>query len=145
MTLSDQPWPTGTPLMPNNKQVKWYLEEYYIQLWEKYWPKKLLHIEFNVAVTEVKKRQRNYGDKWRTTVQSLESKVPQYRQLHSTFVVVASGNYQTPFYPDCPGLDEWRDIHPDSVSHALDYQDPDDFRNKVNKADVLYVFPSNVS
>ncbi|KAF7187884.1 Flavin-containing monooxygenase ustF2 [Pseudocercospora fuligena] len=130
MTLSDQSWPTGTPLMPSNRQVKQYLEEYCNQLRQKCKHKKLLRIGYNAAVVEVKKCQKDYSNKWRTKVQVLQSETPAYEYLYSDFVVVAAGNYQTPFYPDYPGLNDWRAIHPKSVSHALDYQNPDDFRDK---------------
>lgn len=42
-------------------------------------------------------------------------------------VAVASGNYDSPYIPDFPGLEEWNNAFPGSVIHAKYYKSPRDY------------------
>lgn len=46
------------------------------------------------------------------------------------FVIVATGHYETPFYPNVPGLSELRKSSPERVTHSKLYISPQPFKNK---------------
>nr|AJA32147.1 monooxygenase B [Starmerella bombicola] len=48
----------------------------------------------------------------------------------SDFVIIATGHYETPFYPNVPGLSELRKSSPELVTHSKFYISPQPYKNK---------------
>lgn len=49
------------------------------------------------------------------------------------FVVIAVGVFEKPFVPYYAGLEAWRRVWPDSMSHAKTFRDPAAYSGKVSK------------
>jgi cation diffusion facilitator CzcD-associated flavoprotein CzcO len=118
MNFSDQPFPQGTSLFPRRQIVKEYLENYAVGL-ESF-------ISLSTQVLEVKKEE---GRRW--AVKTLDLKTKETSVTLFDAVLVASGHYSDPFIPDIPGLAEFSQVHPASVSHSKFYKNPSALANKV--------------
>jgi cation diffusion facilitator CzcD-associated flavoprotein CzcO len=51
------------------------------------------------------------------------------------FVVIAVGVFEKPLVPYYAGLEAWKRVWPDSMSHAKSFRNPEAYRNKVGKTD----------
>lgn len=103
----DFPFPEGSPLYPDHRQVRQYLEAYAGKFGIK------PHIRFHSRVTEV----APVGSRWRVTLQDGTS---------SEFdaVVVGSGHQGVPSHPS------WRDDFKGEYLHSHTYRIPEPFRGK---------------
>lgn len=121
MNFSDQPFPTGTSLFPGHMVVKRYLDTY---------AEELQHlIKFSSQIlSAVNSSGQNGG--WELEVLDLKTK--EVTRTHFDAIVVASGHYNDPFIPDIPGLKQFNEAHPTSVSHSKFYKSPTSFANKVS-------------
>ncbi|CAG98662.1 uncharacterized protein KLLA0_F19470g [Kluyveromyces lactis] len=108
-------FPTDTPLFPVREQVLDYIMKYSKPI-EKY-------VTFNSEIVKV-----SYEDataEYSVKAQNLLSKEITEEKFDA--VAVATGFYDLPFIPSRPGLKEWNVKYPCSVSHAKDFDCPEDF------------------
>ncbi|CEP63357.1 uncharacterized protein LALA0_S08e00562g [Lachancea lanzarotensis] len=117
MEYEKYPFPPGTPLFPVREQVLDYIVKYSQEV-EQY-------VHFNHEVVSLR-----YNDATRKYLVSTKNLVTNH-SLTEEFdaVVIASGFYDLPYVPDRPGLKEWHTKFPSSVSHAKDFDAPEDFEN----------------
>lgn len=130
MRFSDLAFPEDTQLFPKHETVLEYLKSYAGDV------KHL--IEFETQVVDVRLlagEERGKGvedDKWRVRTRKLvsgESKEEIYDA-----VVVASGHFDVPYLPDIPGIKEWNEKYPGSISHSKYFRKPEEFKGKVSPA-----------
>ncbi len=103
----DFPFPSGSPLYPDHRQVRRYLESYAQTFGVK------PHIRFNSRVTDVSR----VGERWRVQVENGGT---------SEFdaVVIGSGHQSSPSHP------AWRDDFTGEYLHSHTYRTPEPFRGK---------------
>lgn len=114
MGFSDLDWTDDCQLFPQHGRVQAYLEEY---------AKDVQHlIEFETQVVTV---QPTFDEKWTVKTRKLTPEGEGSEQVQ-TFdaVVAASGHYNVPFIPDVPGIAEWKEAYPGSISHSKFYRSP---------------------
>ncbi|SCU80208.1 LAFA_0B08130g1_1 [Lachancea sp. 'fantastica'] len=117
MEYENFPFPAGTPLFPVREQVFDYIVDYSKEV-EQY-------VHFNHEVVSLR-----YNDSQKKYLVSTKNLVTNHSQTEEfDAVVVASGFYDLPYVPDRPGLKEWHAKYPSSVSHAKDFDAPEDYEN----------------
>ena len=117
MGFSDLDWPADTPLFPSHQQVLAYLEVY---------AKQILHL---VSLeTQVVSVRTTADEHW--SVRSLNLVTGSEMEEVFDAVVVASGHYDLPFVPSVPGMHDWEEKYPGSISHAKTFRAPDHFAGK---------------
>lgn len=134
MTYAASPFPSTLPLFPHRTDVLKYMQTYAHGL-EPY-----THFE-TIVVLVVR-----HLDQWQVTSRgvSLATKGGEESDPGSPddveyfdAVVVAVGNYDVPFIPDRPGIKEWNEKYPGSITHAKNYKSPSQFANV--KGDIVVV------
>ncbi|SCV04410.1 LAMI_0H15896g1_1 [Lachancea mirantina] len=125
MEYDSFPFPADVPLFPSREQVLEYLIRYSRPIEE--------HVRFNSEVIEVE-----YNDERAKYVLSTKDVVAGgVERFEFDAVAVATGFYDLPYVPDRLGLKEWHAAYPDSVSHAKDFDAPEDFADV--KGEILIV------
>jgi cation diffusion facilitator CzcD-associated flavoprotein CzcO len=126
MGFSDIPFADEFQLFPTHNNVQQYLEEYATDV------RSLIHFQTQIIDVRLHKVSLLEGDTteelW--SVKSLHLLTGEINTNIYGAVVVASGHYSTPFVPDIPGLREWNEKFPVSISHSKYYRTPEAFRNK---------------
>jgi cation diffusion facilitator CzcD-associated flavoprotein CzcO len=110
-TLSQEPYPKGTPVFPRRDD--------YIRYLESYAERHELSVQFGVHVSRIDSDERG----WRLSAPAGE--------LIARHVIIATGYKSMPWQPDWPELDRY----PGRLLHSADYRDPGPFRDR----DVLVV------
>lgn len=117
MEYKGHKFPPGTPLFPLREQVLDYIVKYSKPI-EKY-------VSFNSEVVKV-----SYDDETsKYLVKTLNLLNNDVTEEKFDAVSVATGFYDLPFIPSRPGLKEWHVAYPSSVSHAKDFDCPEDFKD----------------
>lgn len=122
MEYSDHRFPEGTPLFPRHEVVLEYLERYADDI------RYLLKLGTQVSDVSPTTEDDN-KDKWSVTTRDIKTGKESIQIFDA--VIVANGHYDTPFVPDIPGIREWNDAYPGSISHSKYYRRVDKFRDKV--------------
>jgi cation diffusion facilitator CzcD-associated flavoprotein CzcO len=119
MRYSDQPFPPDAQLFPKHRTVNQYLEEYAEATRS--------HIHFETQVVDVKLSDPKLGT-WDVTTTDLHNS----QEITQTYdaVVVASGHFTVPFLPDIPGIENWDQSYPKTISHSKFYDSPEPFAGK---------------
>lgn len=121
MNYSDQPFPTGTSLFPHHHVVKQYLENYAEDL-----------RPFTALSTQVLRIEKTGSEgRGRWMVETLDLTTNDTDTSLFDAILVASGHYNDPFIPGIPGLAEFEQAYPGSVSHSKFYKNPSAFNDKV--------------
>lgn len=134
MTYADKEFPADLPVFPHRSDVLRYLREYAAEL-EPY-------IAFATKVVEAA-----YVDeiaKWRvisrkvaaeTKGGSEASEKAGFEDVVEFFdaVVIATGNYDIPYIPNRPGMAEWSQEHPGTITHVKSFRNPLQFSSEKGK------------
>ncbi|EXJ82443.1 hypothetical protein A1O3_06256 [Capronia epimyces CBS 606.96] len=120
MQYSDYPFVNKTPLLPRHHEVLQYLRDYASDVQD--------HISFNSEVIAVSPSSPSARSKWTLTIRHVDSGIQHEEQYDA--VVVATGRYDHPFVPEIPGLEEWKQQHPDTIIHSKFYRNPSAFIDK---------------
>ncbi|KAI1079241.1 FAD/NAD(P)-binding domain-containing protein [Whalleya microplaca] len=120
MEFSDWPWKDDTLLFPNRESVEQYLQTYSTGL----------DIEYDTEVIDIFGRSRIQPNDWQVKTRNCKSGEEVKRDFNA--VVIAIGTFDKPYVPNCIGLEEWKSMHPGSISHSKSYRDADTeaFRGK---------------
>ncbi|KAF7536997.1 hypothetical protein G7054_g4119 [Neopestalotiopsis clavispora] len=90
------------------------------------------HVLFDTSVDSITKDIKS--GKWVVRTRTLRKTGSDYeflgRRWEFDAVIVASGHYHEPKIPDLPGLKEWKERHPESISHSKRYRSPEPFKDK---------------
>lgn len=121
MNYSDQKFPEGSSLFPSHRLVLQYLKEYAEELKP--------YTSFQTQVLGIRKIQSKDQRCWEVEVLDLRTK--QTTKAEFDAVAVASGHYNDPFIPEIPGLPEFANAYPGSISHSKFYRRPDQYKGKV--------------
>lgn len=119
-------WPEGTPDFVSQDSIDKYIQDLsvYTGVHE--------HVLFDTTVDSVSKDPDS--GKWMVRTRTLRKTGSDYEFLGRTWefdaVIVASGHYHEPKIPDTPGLKEWKQQRPDSVSHSKRYRSPQQFKDR---------------
>ncbi|CUS25046.1 LAQU0S25e00672g1_1 [Lachancea quebecensis] len=117
MEYERHPFAASTPLFPLREQVRDYIAGYSKPI-ESY-------VNFNSEVVKL-----TYDDAIRKYTLSAKNVVDGTSNAEQfDAVAVATGFYDLPYVPNRPGLKEWHEMYPNSVSHAKDFDSPEDFRD----------------
>lgn len=110
--FSDFPWKEGSELNPNQRQMFEYIHDYaqYFNLRQ--------FIQFNTQVLKVSQHQNEWGIEYKN-----QSGI---HQRNFQFVIVATGIFSKPKYPNIPGLADFKG----QVIHSRDYKSPEYFQDK---------------
>ncbi|KAJ5381460.1 uncharacterized protein N7496_003888 [Penicillium cataractarum] len=119
MRFSDQPFPRDAQLFPKHHTVKQYLEDYAEATKS--------HIHFETQVLDVKLSDPKLST-WDVTTKDLH-KGQDTTQTYDA-VVVASGHFTVPYLPDIPGIGNWDQSYPETISHSKFYDTPEPFAGK---------------
>jgi len=122
MAYTSRPFPPSTPLFPNARIVKDYLDDYTNHF------RLRAHIQLNTAVTRLKWD----GSTWQVTTSTGES-------LRFDMVLICNGHYRIPRYPDTPGIAEWLDSG--RATHSAWYRRPDG----ISKTDTVLILGNGPS
>lgn len=117
MEYTNFPFPQGTEKFPFRTDVLKYLQDYSTTIGP-----------VNEFLSTRVERVEKLGDLWKVdlvNVHSGETKTKSYDA-----VVVANGHFDVPYFPQVPGLDEWKQKDPRSVSHAKFYDSPAKYKDK---------------
>ncbi|ODV77620.1 FAD/NAD(P)-binding domain-containing protein [Suhomyces tanzawaensis NRRL Y-17324] len=114
MEFKDVKFPSTAPDFPSRNEVLDYVVQY-----SKTIPSGVnFHFLANVISLT------NNAD-WELVVQGTHGTVAS--TLHYDAVVVANGHFDIPYIPDVPGLKEWDELRPNSISHAKYFDDGSKF------------------
>lgn len=87
-------------------------------------------IYFETQVLKVQQiRDTDGATKWLLDTQTLGS-IGRRTALQYDALVVASGHFSVPFVPDIPGLVEWNQQRPESVTHSKFFRKPEEYAGK---------------
>ena len=127
MNFQGLPFPSGCPLFPPYQTVRQYLEDYATDV------RHLLKLGTQVMdVVPV-----DLAGKWRVTTRVITTGSADEAVYDA--VIVASGHYDDPYVPNIPGLSEWNETYPGSISHSKFYRRPEWYRDKVNIFLILHI------
>lgn len=119
MQFSDSPGFTQNQLFPSREETMRYLKEYANDV------KHL--IKFRTQVTEVLP-SNNDNASWLVRYKDLVSNKAALGIYDA--IVVATGHHSVPYIPDIPGIREWNQRYPGTVSHSKFYQRRRGFLNQ---------------
>ncbi|KAJ5885109.1 hypothetical protein N7495_009619 [Penicillium taxi] len=119
MQFTEFAFPEEKALFPAHADVKDYLHEYAEELRP--------FTRFRSTVLDVS-LVNEPKKKWKVTWRNLESGLDENAFFDA--VVVANGHYNDPYLPALPGLDEWKEKYPGSITHSSTYRRPGDFAGK---------------
>ncbi|KAH6653033.1 hypothetical protein BKA67DRAFT_520147 [Truncatella angustata] len=119
-------WPEDTPEIVSQDLIDQYVRDL------AFFTGAHNHIQFDTTVNTISKNPE--GKKWVVRTRTLRKTGADYEFLGRTWefdaVIVASGHYHEPKIPDAPGLKEWKERYPDSISHSKRYRTPEIYRDK---------------
>lgn len=116
MEYEKYPFPKTSPLFPTRDQVLDYIVGYSKSIEP--------HVNFNSEVVKLK-----YDDQQHEYTLSFKNLLNGEVEAEKfDAVAVATGFYDLPYVPSRPGLKEWHQKYPSSVSHAKDFDCPEDFQ-----------------
>ncbi|SCU92906.1 LADA_0G00254g1_1 [Lachancea dasiensis] len=125
MEYKDLPFPEGSPLFPLREQVYNYIVSCSKEIENL--------VSFNSEVTKV-----HYDDdKHIFSILTKDLNTGNINTENFDAVAIATGFYDLPFVPNRPGLKEWHSQFPHSVSHAKDFDAPEDFKDIEGKIVVV--------
>lgn len=120
MGFADRLFPNDSPLYPSREVVSTYLEEY---------AREVRHlIKFHTQVQDVHFVGSEQKDSWKVTFTDLCTGDTSSEIFDA--VVVCSGHYDLPYIPDVPGISQWDQAYPKTISHSKLYRSPDRFSGK---------------
>ncbi|KAG7661697.1 uncharacterized protein J8A68_004755 [[Candida] subhashii] len=112
------------PIFPDRRDVLEYINEYSEEI--------LPYVRFNTKVVSVEQVEEY---KWKVVSRPINDSTQggklDQEDLCEVYdaVVLAAGNYEVPYIPDRPGLEEWNQSFPGSVTHVKSYRNPGQFAN----------------
>lgn len=137
MAYAQFPFPKSSPLFVDRTDIVRYLHEFGESVKD--------YIQFDTQVTRIEK----IDGQWRVTTkrngeeqleprpingeqQTAESNEEPSEEEEEEFdaVVVATGNYNLPFLPDYPGIQQWSEKHPGTVIHSKGYRRGSDYKGQ---------------
>ncbi|PVH99270.1 FAD/NAD(P)-binding domain-containing protein [Periconia macrospinosa] len=117
MQFTGQKWPPNTPLYPRHETVRAHVEAY---------GEDVQHlVQYETQVVNVDPVN---GSDWKVTVRNLHSN-NQSTEIFNA-VIVANGHFIVPQIPDIPGIREWNERYPGSITHSKYYRRASDFAGK---------------
>lgn len=120
MGFQDLDWPQESQLFPKHQTVLEYIQEYGKDVQE--------FIEYSTQVLDIQPTNSNPDSKWNIFTRNL---VTDEEQEHTyDAVIVANGHFIVPYVPDIPGIKEWNERYPKSISHSKYFRKPEDFTSK---------------
>ena len=120
MGYSDFYFADDCQLFPQRETVQEYLEKYAEDI--------LPLISFSTQVESVTLAQSNGQDQWELRTKNVRDQKTQTSIYDA--LVIANGHYNVPFIPSYPGISEWNDKYPGSITHSKTYRSPGAFSNK---------------
>ncbi|KAL8729778.1 MAG: hypothetical protein Q9166_004501 [cf. Caloplaca sp. 2 TL-2023] len=119
MKYSDDRSLEDQPLFAGHESVLEYLNRYAEEVRNV--------IQFQTQVYDIR-RDDEGDDKWLVCTKDLMSDKVSERLYDA--VAVASGHYYVPIVPDIPGIRDWSNAYPNTISHSKYYRTPDGFKGK---------------
>lgn len=120
MAYKNFPFKTPSSVFPTRQEVLNYCQEYAADMEDL--------IKFNCKVVELRKMKVEQKSMWELVYIDLVSST-HYTEYYDA-IVLAAGHFDVPLIPDVPGLKEWSQQDPDSISHARYFVDNAEYRGK---------------
>ena len=120
MQFSDKPFPKDSQLFPTRKTVSQYLNEYATEVRHL--------IRFQTQVTNIDLQVVGDRDTWLVQSKDLVTGKEFAHQYHA--VLICSGHYTVPYVPNIPGVEDWNNSYPGSISHSKLYRTPENFNGR---------------
>lgn len=120
MGFSDLEWPKDCQLFPKHEAVLDYIEQY---------AEDVRHlIRFSTQVLDVR---QDPDQRWRVKTQEVSGEGQgKTDKHHFDAVIVASGHFNVPYTPDVPGIEDWNQTYPGTISHSKFYRKPESYAGK---------------
>ncbi|KAI0465495.1 hypothetical protein LJB42_000732 [Komagataella kurtzmanii] len=118
MGYKDYPFPEACDILPSRQDVLEYVLNYAVDL------KDPISVLVNKEVINLQKT----GSEWRLRSRDLISQATTEDSFK--YVIIATGHYNFPYVPDVPGLQEWAEADPSSISHSKYYINNQKFKGK---------------
>lgn len=131
------PWPSDTPDVVSHTCIQQYYEKFVEHF------NLLKHIQFYTSLNHLEKKENGNG--WELTLiqatylnsdgdddhhHHQKVKFNKYKETFDA-VVLATGEFHTPFVPYYDGLHEFNDRFPGRVEHSKQFVEPEIFEKKV--------------
>ncbi len=120
MQYSDQDFSEQSLLYPSRQDVQEYLVRYSQSI------RSL--ISFSSQVENVTLSEEDGQDTW--TLTSKSTVTGKLSEKVYDAIVVSNGHYSVPWIPDVPGIREFNDAYPSTITHSKIYRSPEAFTNK---------------
>ncbi|EPE25111.1 FAD/NAD(P)-binding protein [Glarea lozoyensis ATCC 20868] len=120
MAFNDRPFPESNLLFPSRQNVQEYLVKYAQNI------RHLIH--FSTQVVDVRSQLVDGTDKWEVVSESTITGSSQKSIYDAVFV--ASGHYTVPYVPSVPGMNDFKAMFPDAITHSKIYRSPREFAKK---------------
>lgn len=127
MRFSDLEMPEESQLFPKHPTIKDYLAHYAEDV------NHLVQFEtqvLDVRLLDSKMDQNGLKEQWSVKTKGVVTGEEKDEVFDA--VVVANGHFFVPFIPDAPGIKEWHQKHPGSITHSKFYRNPEAFKDKVS-------------
>lgn len=125
MGFTDLNWPHESQLFPKHETVMEYIEQYAEEV------RNL--IKFQTQVMDVRLQDDSGQEQWAVKTQKVERNEVQEEETEVfDAVVVANGHFNVPYIPRVPGMQEWSNKYPGSISHSKFYRRPEEYAGKVS-------------
>lgn len=135
MTYAGSEFPKNTAIFPHRSVVWKYMTDYCQELTP--------YVKFDTKVVHVELQADN---RWKVTYRTVCADTkgagfatidnPDVEEIYDA-VIIANGNYDVPFIPNRPGMEEWNEKHPNSIMHVKAYRQPEDYTDL--KGEILIV------
>ncbi|KAK7559274.1 hypothetical protein IWX92DRAFT_385179 [Phyllosticta citricarpa] len=125
MRFSDLEMPEESQLFPKHPTIKDYLARY---------AEDVNHlVEFETQVLDVRLLDSKVDagalkEQWSVKTKGVVT--GEEKEEIFDAVVVANGHFFVPFIPDSPGIKEWHEKYPGSITHSKFYRNPEAFKDK---------------
>lgn len=120
MGFSDLDWPQDSQLFPQHQVVLEYINEYGRDVQDL--------VRYETQVVDVKAVDEEYAGGWVVRTRDLWSNEEQEEVFGA--VIVANGHFIVPCVPDFPGIREWSQKFPGTITHAKYFRNTDEFVGK---------------
>lgn len=120
MGFKDLDWPVDSQLFPTHQTVLQYIKDYGEDVQNL--------VQYETQVINIEPIDSSRDSKW--TIRTLDIRTAGISEEIFDAVIVANGHFITPYIPDIPGIREWNEKFPKSISHSKYYRRPEEFKGK---------------
>jgi thioredoxin reductase len=120
MKFQDFDWPPDTPLFPPRETVLQYIADY---------GEDVQHlIRYETQIVHAAPTSSSPHTAWTVTIRNLRTNQPSEETFDA--LIVANGHFTVPHVPDIPGIAQWNDRYPGTISHSKYLRRAEEYKGK---------------